>query len=262
VPKCRDLDELNTFLRQSCQQEQARMATGQTETIGDRLAKDLAAAVALPERPWEACLYQTARVNKYQTARFDNVEYSVPRSHAFQVVTMKAFVDRVEIVAEGQVIARHARCYEPGRQVLEPRHYLATLSRKPACLDHAPVYRSWQLPPSFATLRETLEAEHGPHAGARQFIRVLLLLKEHPVERVQAALDQLVPGEALAVDAIIARTQRLAARQACSTIEAAALPATVPHLQVPLPDLQRFNLFLSSGECHVREPVPAAQDQP
>ncbi len=262
VPKCRDLDELNELLRDRCQQEQSRTATGQTETIGDRLEKDRNAAVPLPERSWEACVRQAARVNKYQTARFDNVEYSVPRSHAFQVVTMKAFVDRVEIVAGGQVIARHARCHESGRQVLEPRHYLATLSRKPACLDHAPVYRSWQLPPSFATLREKLEAEHGAHAGARQFIRVPLLLNEHPVERVQATLEKFVPGEALSVDAIIARTHRLAVRHEGSRIEPTALPATVPDLQVPVPDLRRFNLFLSCGESDVREPVPLAQDQP
>jgi transposase len=262
VPRCRDLAELNALLHERCQQESARTAAGQTETIGERFAKERTAAVLLPARSFEPCLNQAARVNKYQTVRFDNVEYSVPRSSAFQVVTVKAFVDRVEIVAEGHTIARHDRCYETGRQVLDPRHYLATLSRKPACLDHAPVYRTWQLPASFTALREKLEAEHGPRAGARQFIRVLLLLNEHPVERVQAALDQLVAGEAHSVDAIILRTRNLAARDERSHIDTRALPDTVAQLQVPLPDLQRFNLFLSCGEStDVPDPVPLAQDQ-
>jgi hypothetical protein len=147
--------------------------------------------------------------------------------------------------------------------VLDARHFLATLSRKPACLDHAPVFRNWQLPPSFTALRERLEAEHGSHTGARQFIRLLLLLNEHPVERVQAALDHFVPGETLSVDAIIGRTQSLAARHHDAYTESILLPATVPQLQVPVPDLQRFNLFLSCGESNdVCEPRPVTQDQP
>lgn len=194
--------------------------------------------------------------------RFDNVGYSVPRSSAFQTVSVKGYVDRVEVVAAGQVIARHARSYEAGRQVLDPRHYLATLSRKPACLDHAPVYRDWQLPPVFLALRERLEAEHGPHAGARQYIRVLMLLNEHPVERVRAVLDRFVAGEAPSVEVIITRTQGLRDRAGEPSGRCSDLPSSVPALQVPMPDLRRFNLFLSSGgPPDVRESVAVAQDE-
>src|SRR5271166_4926321 len=60
-------------------------------------------------------------------------------------------------------------------QVLDPRHYLATLQRRPAALDHAPVLRDWQLPESFTRLRQALEARHGPRAGVRHYVRVLQL---------------------------------------------------------------------------------------
>ena len=69
--------------------------------------------------------------------------------------------------------------------ILDPIHYLATLGRKPGALDHAPVFRDWKLPACFADLRAALEGHHGAGAGSRRFVRVLQLLGEHPLTRVQ-----------------------------------------------------------------------------
>ena len=80
-------------------------------------------------------------MDKYQTAHFDNVRDSVPRAYAFRKVTVKGHVDRIDIVADGQVIARHEQPYEPDDPGLDPVHYLVTLGRRPAALDHSDVYR-------------------------------------------------------------------------------------------------------------------------
>jgi hypothetical protein len=209
VPRVRDLAELNEHLERCCRDDLNRVATGQTDTIADRFQHDRTASTPLPPRPFDACLDSPARVDKYQTVRFDNVSYSVPRSQAFADVTVKAYIDRITVVAAGQVVARHARSYERGAMVLDPLHYLTTLSHKPACLDLAPVYRDWSLPPAFAELRRSLEIRHGPFAGARQFIRVLLLLGEHPQERVERAILSPAAGEAPSADAITLRVHRL-----------------------------------------------------
>lgn len=124
-------------------------------------------------------------MDKYQTVAFDCNRYSVPRPFAFQMVTVKGFVDRVVIVAYGQVIATHVRCLKRGTVVLDPIHYLATLGRKPGALDHTPVYRDWKLPACFASFRAELELHHGSEVGARRFVRVLQLLGEHPLDRVR-----------------------------------------------------------------------------
>src|SRR6202030_3478746 len=101
---------------------------------------------------------------------------------------VKGYVSRVEVVADGQVVACHARSYGRGERVLDPLHYLVVLGRKPAALDHAPVYRDWQLPPAVTDLRRDLEARLGPRAGGRHYIRVLQLLAHHPLARVEQAL--------------------------------------------------------------------------
>jgi len=117
-------------------------------------------------------------------------------------------------------------------------------------LDHSAVYRNWKLPPSFLALREELEATQGEKAGARAFVRVLQLLGEHPVERVQEAIEQTRRTEGPVVDLILQRTEQLRRRQAHVALRvdsSETLPA-VPHVEVPLPDLRRFNLLLSQGD--------------
>ena len=247
VPRVRDDDELNAYLRRCCERELARTSRGQAETIGARLEHDRAGAGELPPHPFDPCVYAAAKVDKYQTARFDRNRYSVPRPAAFQAVTVKGYIDRVRVVMGERVIAEHLRCYGRGELILDPLHYLVTLGRRPAALDHAPVYRDWRLPAAFGRLRDRFEQKHGPSAGARQFVRVLQLLAEHPVERVQRAIEQSQP--IVDADAVIRRTQQRARHELHapeSTPDASASDA-LAHVQVPLPELDQFDQLLTPG---------------
>ena len=95
-------------------------------TIKDRLAEDLAAASPLPRHRFDACVLKSAvAVDKYQTVAFDSNRYSVPRAFAFQTVSVKGYVDRVVIVAHGQVVATHERSFEKKTMILD----LSTISR-------------------------------------------------------------------------------------------------------------------------------------
>jgi hypothetical protein len=201
-------------------------------------------------------------VDKYQCVRFDTNSYSVPRRFAFRPVTVKGFVDRVVIVADGRVVATHPRCYGRREKVLDPRHFLGVLERKPAALDHAPVYRDWDLPAAFAVLRLGLEARLGRSPGMRQYIRVLQLLDGYPIPRVEAAIRRaLLDGEPDA-DTIRTRVERSAPEVPASPFE--SKPAAA--ITVPRPDLSRFNRLLprSMEGADADEPTDpdAAQGQP
>jgi len=248
VPKVRDLDDLNAHLRRCCLADLDRTCAGQTQTIGQRFALDQAAALPLPRHAFDACIRDFKRVDKYQTVAFDSNRYSVPRRWAFQAVTIKAYVDRIEIVAHHQVVARHRRCYGRSQQVLDPLHYLVTLGRRPGALDHSGVYRNWQLPAAFTELRAALEHRHGPHAGSRQYIRVLQLLAEHPQERVQQAIECCTRRNLLDAELIRGQADRLALGHELAAPEVCA-PTAIPQIQVPRADLSRFNLLLSIGDA-------------
>jgi len=257
VPRVADLEELNRFFRERCEAERRRVVQSPLGpfTIGDRLAGDLAAATPLPAHRFDPCVIRPAvSVDKYQTVAFDNTRYSVPRAFAFGMVTVKGYVDRVVVAARGQVVAEHRRGLgEP--MILEPTHYLAALDRKPGALDHAPVFRDWQLPACFAEFRAELEAHHGAAAGSRRFVRVLQLLGEHPLRRVSRAIELCRDEHLTSAEAVIQRARSLQAIEV-ATADVVAMSAgapAAPRVHVPRPDLSRFDQFL--GGPAAEEPV-------
>ena len=247
VPKVQDHAELNAHLWRCCVAELDRTCAGQTQTIGQRFAMDRAASLPLPLHAFDACVRESKRVDKYQTVAFDTNRYSVPRRWAFQAVTVKAYVDRIEVIANHQVVARHRRCYDRSHQVLDPMHYLVTLGRRPGALDHSGVYRNWQLPADFTELRTALEERHGPHAGSRQYIRVLQLLSEHPQARLLQAIQFCRTRKLLDSELIRIQAERLALRQDVTAADV-CVQTSIPAIQVPRADLSRFNQLLSIGE--------------
>jgi transposase len=250
VPRVADLEELNTFFRKRCEAERDRTVQSLFGpfTIKDRLAEDLAAASPLPPRRFDPCVIRPAvPVDKLQTVAFDNNRYSVPRRFAFEMVTVKGYVAKVEIVAHGQIVATHERSLEKQTMILDPIHYLATLGKKPGALDHSPVFRDWKLPVCFGEMRAELERIHGAMPGARRFVQVLQLLGEHPMSRVSRAIEACQRDQLHSAEAVIQRTRSLAAIEA--TKRDATMPpsdqAAAPRIHVPLPDLSRFDQLLS-----------------
>jgi hypothetical protein len=219
-------------------------------------------ALPVPERSFDACVMQSGQVDKYQTVRFDTNSYSVPRRFAFRPVMVKGYIDQVVIVADGQVITTHRRSYGHREKVLDPRHFLGILERKPATLDHAPVFRDWDLPSAFTELRQTLEAQLGRSAGVRQFIRVLQLLDHHSLSRVEEAIRQCQSEGEPNADAICARMERARADAPMRSFE--SNPAAI--ISVPRPDLSRFNRLLphatEGDDANESSDTDAAQGQP
>jgi transposase len=252
VPRVASIAELNEHMRQRCLDERRRTVRSASGSfvIGDRFAEELVAAARLPRYAFDPCVERQAVADKYQTVAFDTNRYSVPRPWAFREVTIKGYVDRVVVTAGGQVVAEHARCYGHSQQLLDPVHYLAALERRPAALDHAPVYSDWEPTAALAGLRRELESKYGLPGGTRQFIRVPQLLGEHPQSRIGRAIEACRMGHAVSAEAIVQRTRALAAAEAGRTpaIDGSYEATAIPQVSVPPPDLSRFNRLLG-GEA-------------
>ena len=133
--------------------------------------------------------------------------------------------------------------------VLDPIHYLVTLGRKPGALDHSPVFRDWKLPACFADFRAELERHHGAMAGSRRFVRVLQLLGEHPLTRVSRGDRSLPARSSLSVPRPSSSGRGRWPRSRPPSADAATSPSEparrASQVQVPLPDLSRFDQLLS-----------------
>jgi hypothetical protein len=253
VPRVANLGELNISLLQWCQAERARVVQSLCGPfrIADRLAEELAAAWPLPAHRFDPCVIRPAvPVDKYQTVAFDNNRYSVPRPYAFPAVAVKGYVGTVAIVAKGQVVATHMRCLQKHQMVIEPIHYLALLDRKPGVLDCAPAFRDRALPACFAAFRTALEQLHGATPGPRRFVRVLQLLAEHPLARVRQAVEECIDEHIIDAETVIQRTRSRAAIAARISAAAPEPPASAvaAGVQVPVPDLSRFDQLLGGHE--------------
>jgi transposase len=244
VPRMQDLAELNAYLRSCALAKRDHVMAGKTQPVGERFEQDQQAALPLPARAFDPFVPETGKVDKYQTVRFDTNRYSVPRRWAFETVTIKAYVDRIEVVAGAGVIARHARRYARDEWIVEPQHYLAILGRRPAALDHSFVFAQWKLPACFEQLRADFEQREGLAGGARQYVRVLQLLAEYPVKLVQEAIVQGRTKTTVNADHILATVRRLGDHPVADGVDPHAGTHPDDSLALPLPKLDHFDLLL------------------
>jgi transposase len=264
VPRANDLGALNAHLVRQCLAARQRTCGDNALSVGARFEHDRAAALPVPAHRFDPCVIQPATVDKYQTVRFDRNSYSVPRRWAFRTVSVKGYVDRVEVVGGGTTLAAHARSYSSGQKILDPLHFLGTLERKPAALDHAPVYRDWQLPAAFAELRAALVVRFGLCVGTRHYIRVLQLLASHPVERLEAVIAGCLSRGELDATTIAAVARRSGCGDA-PPLSDSALSLDLAAVTVRPADLAQFDRLLSrpstQGDDDVHRDDPAATQE-
>jgi len=201
IPVAQSFDALNAMLAERCRGRQTERAGRHAETIGERLAADIASLRPLPAAPFEPCEKRTARVSSTALVRYRGNDYSVPTAYGFQSVLVKGFVAEVLILCNGAQIARHARDYGQGMFVYDPLHYLALIETKPGALDQAAALQNWDLPPAFQHLRHLMEARMGAK-GKREFIQVLRLMEIAPKETVASAVTDAIQLGAIGFDAV------------------------------------------------------------
>ena len=212
IPKVPDLDSLNERLLARCLERLDALQQGDKASA---LLADLDALRDLPGAPFEACEHMPGRVSSTALVRYRSVDYSAPAVHAHKKVTIKGYVDRVEIALGAEIVARHRRSYVRGDVVYDPLHYLSLLEKKPGALDQAAPLRGWKLDPAFAALRRLLEARFGPR-GKRDYIQTLRLLEDFPERQVTAAVQEAVARRLVGFDAVkhllLARIEKRPAR--------------------------------------------------
>jgi len=189
VPSFASFAELNAYLARRCEMELDRTLRGHSETKRERLETDRAAMLGFPKIAFESRKVSYAKANSLSLVRFDRNDYSVPTAYAHQSVTVIGGVEAVKIVAQGHLVATHARSREKAQTFYEPVHYLALLERKPGAFDAAPPLEDWQLPACFWSLRRRLEVDMGP-SGIREFIKVLRLLERHSMRDLRIAVER------------------------------------------------------------------------
>jgi transposase len=201
VPAFESFEALNAHLAECCRKRMSERLRGHTETIGERLERDLAAMRRPLPPPYDACEKVATRVSSLSLVRYRRNDYSVPTSFGHREVVVRGYVHEVVIACGAEIIARHPRSYEREDFVFDPLHYLALIEQKINALDQAAPLADWKLPEEFAILRRLLEARMGK-PGKREFVQVLRLVETFRIEDVTAAVGDAIARGVIGFDAI------------------------------------------------------------
>jgi transposase len=201
IPRFASWEELNAHLERKCSERRGRRLRRHRETIGERFERDRQAFLPLPAAPYEACDKRSTRVTSLSLVRYRTNDYSVPTRYGHREVLVKGYVDEVVICCGNEEIARHRRSYEREELIFDPLHYLALLERKTGALDQAAPLAGWELPEQFGRLRRLLQARLGK-PGAREYVQVLRLLEDFPLEQISGAVEEALALGAISFDAV------------------------------------------------------------
>ena len=201
VPSFESFDALNAHLERRCLARMDARLRGHSESIGQRMERDLEALLPLPPVAYDACEKQAGRVSSLSLVRYRTNDYSAPVAYGHRDVLVKGYVDRVVISCGSEVIPRHHRSYQRDDFVFDPVHYLPLLEQKTAALDQAAPLQGWDLPEEFGTLRRLLESRMG-RRGKREFVQVLRLFEHFSPGEVHAAVRDAIRLGALSFDAV------------------------------------------------------------
>lgn len=248
APPFASWDELNLYLRERCRKEQARHLRGRQESIGERLAQEREQLRLLPAQPYRCCKTVAVGANGLSLVTFATNRYSVPAEVAHEPLTLRAYVDRIEISTRTQIVAAHRRCWGRHQDLLNPYHYLPLLAKRPRAFPHAQAIREWQQswPATFDRYFEALKQRYERMEATRLFIAILQLGEPYPETVLAAGLEDALQHHCYTVAGVGECLRRLTER-------AQPTPSPLahhPHLaavQVTKPDVQRFNQLLCAN---------------
>lgn len=194
------IDDANSHLYQWLIDDAKRVHTTHKQVVTQLFDVEKSHLQPLPQPMPKACRTTVAKVNKFSFVNFETNRYSVPTKYVYQTLVVKAFVDKVVIVSDDQVVATHRRLFERHGQQINPHHFLALLEKKARALDEAVVMKSLVLDAVFDQLKVAL-SKRVANAN-REFVRILRLTEKHPLDRVTSAVELALLHNACDFDSI------------------------------------------------------------
>lgn len=241
IPEVASLSELNAHLERWCERDQERIYRG--ERVLERFEGERSHLKPLPAFDYPCCRRTECTVGRYSEVRVGTNRYSVPVAYAHRRVTVLAYPERIEVLCQGNAIARHERSYEQHQDILDPMHYVPLLERRPALLHHGKAFKGWKLPEIFEQARRRLQEKK--RRGDQDYIRILSLHRKYTTAQIAAALEEARRLGCLGADEV----EILLLKQVEGPMPKPAglnLAEALTSLRVAPVDLQRFNQLVEA----------------
>jgi hypothetical protein len=167
---------------------------------GQRLEEETRALRPLPAERLTEHEEEAVRVSGEGIVRVGRQAYSVPSRFAGERLRARVYETEVEFWWNGQRICRAERHRGSCGVFVEWRHLIGALQRKPGALIGWR-HRAAMFPHAkWRRLYACLQGRHSPGRAEREYLGILALGLEHPLEAIETAIEEL--GEAVSLDGI------------------------------------------------------------
>lgn len=207
LPRVTSLEALCEHLSQWTERDLMRPDKDTGRTYGQLLQEERTQFRPLPVTPFSACVSNAIRIDKRATVPHGQSRYSVPIEYATKHATVRAFIDRIEVLCDHKIIATHSRV-KPGDWSLQVVHYLPLLEIKPGLLDSGKPFVKHAWTRNQELFRNELEYRYQGD-GTRRFIDILLLAKHHDWGDVCRAIDACCQSHAFSEAAVLMELGRI-----------------------------------------------------
>jgi len=242
--KSKDIDELNEFILAELETDLDRRSLPDGRTVREAFMEERASLLPLP-----AYLPDTSREipcvsDKHGQVCVDRSTYSVPSKCARRSVIVRLYHDRVEIAADGEIVATHQRSTVGGQTIIDLEHVIDVLEHKPRAAMEATVIRQLGLPKAFYDLRVKLREEH--RKSDKEWVQIIRLLLDHTLDdlhdAVETALAHNAPG--------IATIRQLLRQSSAVIVKADPVDLTLHDdifVTIDEPDLSEWDALCAGG---------------
>ncbi len=203
-----DFEALNGWLAMRCRELAQRKHPATPERSIAACFAEEQPALRQVSAAFDGYVEHMLRVSSTCLVVLDRNRYSVPAMFAGRAVSVRSTATQVSVVAEGAVIARHARRFGRDQLVCDPWHYLLILERKPGALRNGTPFREWDLPQSIQLVRDRILRQP---KGDRAFVELLLMARDAGLETLEVACDLVLDGNVVTASVVMNAMQRLIA---------------------------------------------------
>lgn len=181
--------------------------------------------------PFDGYVETVGKVSSTCLVNYDRCRYSVPCELVGQIVGIRIYPERIDVVAQNAIVASHVRHFGRSEACYDWQHYIPLIERKPGALRNGAPFID--MPAPFLSLRHRLLKRDG---GDRIMARVLAAVPRYGLESVLVAIELVLESGNLSAEHIENVLNRLRSSPPVLTVETA-----LALYETPVADTHRYD---------------------